>query len=668
MSEPRPRAIARSVALACAFVLGAGFLVAQPAVSHASALAEWSDPPAFIGNVGGAQQVSVSADGNRAIAVWYVDDTDPNRGVNNIQAAAASINGTTATWGPVTTISDGLTTTTTPDIAISADGTRATAVWEQQTGTGTSKAMARSASIAGNVATFQDEIDTIDGEVGNAAPQMQISLSADGRTAAIAYLMDTQPLGATIGTIGDTASSWEPVQAIAPGTSHSNPTIALSADGSKVTAAWTVYGIAGNGARSRSGTVSGGIADWGAEQTLTSDPAGSLQLAMSKAGTSTTALWTATSATGIMAASGTTANNVTTWMAANTLATGPANSLSAPALGLSADGTKALAMWTLMTRVGQFTRTFQTVASSAAIGTDAAVWSTPGGASATDVNAQNPFVGLSDDGTQATAVWSQNGIVARSADVTASGATWGDVTVLSADGEAPGIGVSADGSRATAVFAVSQTGTYGVSMGLTQTLTFDPNGGTGTMDAITANATAALPPNAFVRTGFTFTGWNTEADGTGVPYANEAEYAFGQTRPLYAQWLANDVPPGPDPDPAKQHPLGNCVKDSKTPAIPQAGTRTVTGANCVTNAGSIVGTSITVKATRGDVRTAVLGCKTGSRIRLAIPTGYSDGSRYCRNGKLVVRTFGQPLKIKVAWRAPAVSGFTAYIAQRTFRT
>ena len=45
------------------------------------------------------------------------------------------------------------------------------------------------------------------------------------------------------------------------------------------------------------------------------------------------------------------------------------------------------------------------------------------------------------------------------------------------------------------------------------TVTFNANGGTGTMSTQTANVPTALTLNAFTRIGYTFSGWNTAASG-----------------------------------------------------------------------------------------------------------------------------------------------------------
>jgi len=68
------------------------------------------------------------------------------------------------------------------------------------------------------------------------------------------------------------------------------------------------------------------------------------------------------------------------------------------------------------------------------------------------------------------------------------------------------------------------------------TVTFNANGGTGTMAAETHNVPTALTANAFTRTGYIFTGWNTVAGGTGTSYANGATYPFTASVTLYAQW------------------------------------------------------------------------------------------------------------------------------------
>jgi uncharacterized repeat protein (TIGR02543 family) len=73
---------------------------------------------------------------------------------------------------------------------------------------------------------------------------------------------------------------------------------------------------------------------------------------------------------------------------------------------------------------------------------------------------------------------------------------------------------------------------------------YDGNGGDGEMsDSSHAYGTLSrLSTNAYTKTGYTFTGWNTEADGGGTPYGQDAELTVdltdedGATVRLWAQW------------------------------------------------------------------------------------------------------------------------------------
>jgi uncharacterized repeat protein (TIGR02543 family) len=62
----------------------------------------------------------------------------------------------------------------------------------------------------------------------------------------------------------------------------------------------------------------------------------------------------------------------------------------------------------------------------------------------------------------------------------------------------------------------------------------------------TENAPTALTANILNRTGYTFSGWNTAANGSGTSYADGAIYPFTTSITLYAQWTANSpTVPGP---------------------------------------------------------------------------------------------------------------------------
>ncbi|TXK45819.1 bacterial Ig-like domain-containing protein, partial [Lactococcus sp. dk322] len=79
------------------------------------------------------------------------------------------------------------------------------------------------------------------------------------------------------------------------------------------------------------------------------------------------------------------------------------------------------------------------------------------------------------------------------------------------------------------------------------TITFDGNGassGNMTDQAMTYDVAAALNANAFSKVGYTFTGWNTKADGSGTAYSDtqSVKNLIGTAKgkvTLYAQWKAN---------------------------------------------------------------------------------------------------------------------------------
>ena len=70
------------------------------------------------------------------------------------------------------------------------------------------------------------------------------------------------------------------------------------------------------------------------------------------------------------------------------------------------------------------------------------------------------------------------------------------------------------------------------------TVTYNANGGKGTMASQTVNAgnSVTIKANTFTRSDHTFTGWNTRADGTGTGYAAGNTITPNSNLTLYAQW------------------------------------------------------------------------------------------------------------------------------------
>ena len=82
---------------------------------------------------------------------------------------------------------------------------------------------------------------------------------------------------------------------------------------------------------------------------------------------------------------------------------------------------------------------------------------------------------------------------------------------------------------------------------VTYTIVFKGNGSTSgkmAQQKVTYGSGKKITANAFKKKGYTFTGWNTKADGSGKSYKNKADGSkltktSGKTVKLYAQWKAN---------------------------------------------------------------------------------------------------------------------------------
>lgn len=115
---------------------------------------------------------------------------------------------------------------------------------------------------------------------------------------------------------------------------------------------------------------------------------------------------------------------------------------------------------------------------------------------------------------------------------------------------APGVITFAPGTQPMSLMAKSIAGGYvntanaiNDSYQVYPVVSFDANGGNGTMANQLRGTTGPLTTNTFTRSGYTFAGWNTVANGTGgAAYADGASYNFLSSLALYAQWTANPVP------------------------------------------------------------------------------------------------------------------------------
>ncbi len=132
-----------------------------------------------------------------------------------------------------------------------------------------------------------------------------------------------------------------------------------------------------------------------------------------------------------------------------------------------------------------------------------------------------------------------------------------EFTVTTADGIDLGYGDSTglligykDDDPGVSVYELDANGSYTTEFSAETDLdkvmvSFDANSGTGSMKSqlIAKNSTAPLAANTGItKTGYTFGGWNTKADGTGTPYANGANISVASADfKLYAVWEQNTM-------------------------------------------------------------------------------------------------------------------------------
>ncbi|MFA7265872.1 MAG: hypothetical protein WC054_06135, partial [Candidatus Nanopelagicales bacterium] len=171
-------------------LVGTG-LAANPSVAADAPITTWASPaqPIYDGDTQGPA-LALSADGSMATALWK----SGNGSCNNILTASATIIGNAATWGTPVTLTDcSGGDMEDPSIALSADGTRAVAVWNQQINGTTAQVQSKSAAITGNQGNWDP--DPAAYEViqfaGGTSPKQDVAMSADGTRAVVAWSTTT---------------------------------------------------------------------------------------------------------------------------------------------------------------------------------------------------------------------------------------------------------------------------------------------------------------------------------------------------------------------------------------------------------------------------------------------------------------------------------------------
>ena len=147
-------------------------------------------------------------------------------------------------------------------------------------------------------------------------------------------------------------------------------------------------------------------------------------------------------------------------------------------------------------------------------------------------------------------------------------------TAADGSGTAYAAGGTYSANAAATLYAQWSINTYAV--------TYAANGGSGTTSAQTKTygVSLTLRSSGFTRTGYTFTGWNTAANGSGTAYAAGGTYTANAAVKLYAQWAKDQ------PDMAAWANVDNTVKQLEKAFVNAGGT--VKEAEIYVNAGGTV--------------------------------------------------------------------------------
>jgi hypothetical protein len=432
-------------------------------VVHSGVLsASWSSPPFDLSDgleAAQAPRVAISSDGTKATAVW-------SRGASSSarvpQSASATISGGAAIWSTPINLSVNASPNPYPQVSLSSDGTKAIAVWS-----GPSRVVqASSATISGNLATWALPIN-LSGTLASGTPQVSFSDDGARATAVWSWWNGSNYIiqASSASIVGNLATWASPIDISALGSNAYDPDVSISDDGSNVTAVWIRSNGSNDIVQASSATIVGNVATWSTPIDLsTSGQNATLpQISLSADGNKGLTVWSLQSAGSApttyvaQASSAIMVGNSASWSTPVTLSGSSADRLAVRAF-LSSDASKATAIFTF--KDGTI-RTVQS--SSATIADNSAYWSAPVNLSVTGQDSAGANIGLSSDGTRATAIWlkvlgSSSVVQASSAEIIGNLASWtSPIDISTSSGSILSntrLAVSAEGTVAAGIWQV----------------------------------------------------------------------------------------------------------------------------------------------------------------------------------------------------------------------
>ena len=509
--------------------------------------------------IGGVAAITVSNTGETLVGMVMPGAATGTVGVTTPGGSATSAGTFTAQNTPFPIAQQGTKLTASNDlltpgkgwsVALSADGTTAlVGGYYDNNGAGATWVYTRT----GNTWTQQTKLIGT-GNSGNAWQGFSVALSADGNTAIVGGVIDAGGKGA-VWIFTRSGATWAQqgtklVTSDEVGNPWFGKSVSLSADGN--TALVGGYNDNANAGAAWIFTRSGST--WAQDAKLVGTSA------VGAAGQGTAVSLSADGTIAAIGGSADDSNKGATWIFTRSGNTwvhqkivvpgvsgaakqGQSVALSADATTLMIGGVNATSnvsnAWVYTRSGSTWTQQGTTIVGSDAIGTAA------NGTSVTlSADGNTAMMGSVSDNGNRGAAWvftrSGNTYTQKGNKLVALGTVgttlyMGRSVAISADGTNMLVGADGDDTNKGA--------TWSYAIGVT----YDGNGNTGgtvpasQLETIGSSVTLATNSGALVKTGNTFAGWNTLADGTGTSYESGASITFNGSLPLYARWAENNL-------------------------------------------------------------------------------------------------------------------------------
>lgn len=421
-----------------------------------SRLMSWSPPVNLSSSGGHSPDLAVSADGTTAVAVWL---RKKDRGVRVVQARTARIAHGVVRWSPKQDLSSvGAATASSPTVAVSGDGDTAVVVWTQ----GWTSVRARTAHISTGTAAWSARQTVAPSGAGSVVAS-RVVMSRDGSTVVATWVRDdggaAQVAQARTARISHGIALWRGTSDLMTAAERiweEAPPVAISRNGGTAVAAWKdAWGSVG----SRTARIGRGAATWATVQEVSPEAAGTsaagVQVALSADGGTAIAVW-GTNDFGTPGGPIVQARTAGIRDGVAHWGSGPTTLSGAvdsygPRVAISSQGATAVVVWTAISP----NELGNAQSRAAAIQAGSATWSHLTDLSAPTRLTQSPGsdVALSADGSRAVAVWSISSVRSRTATLVAGSPTWRKPTQLvSAEGGAPMVGMSGNGRAALSLW------------------------------------------------------------------------------------------------------------------------------------------------------------------------------------------------------------------------